>query len=173
MTLLDVIILLIVVAAAIAGFRSFGGAARAGSLLGLLVGAGVCAALGARLAEFGSTPTSRYVLGLVGIFGGLLLGSAVGGWSGGLLSRVLVRGRLGLLDRAIGAVAGAGSALLVMWLLAWIVPALFGSGPLEPVSAVLNPLGGHSSVLAAVGHALPDTTTAGVEQAVGAVGAVR
>lgn len=77
----------------------------------LLVGAGLCAAFGARLAALGDSPAARYVLALVGILGGLLLGAVVGRWLGGLVTRVLVRGRLGVLDRAVGALAGAASAL--------------------------------------------------------------
>ncbi|MFC4948044.1 hypothetical protein [Pseudonocardia sp. GCM10023141] len=159
MTVLDVIIVLIVLAAAVAGFRSLGGSARAGTLLGLLVGAGLCAAFGARLAALGQSPTAQYALGLVGIIGGLLLGAAIGGWLGRLLSRVLISGRLAVLDRAVGAVAGAASAVLVMWLVAWVVPAVVGAAALEPVAAVLAPLGGHSSLLASVGRVLPDTTS--------------
>lgn len=157
MTLLDVFILIIVIAAAIAGFRRLGGSHRAGTLLGLLVGAGLCSAIGARLAELGGDASTRRALMVVGVLGGLLVGALVGGWIGGLLTRVLVAGRLGVVDRAIGALAGAGSALLVIWLLGAVLPAVIGPGPLEPMAAVLAPLGGHSAVVDAVGQALPST----------------
>ncbi|MGH8917443.1 MAG: hypothetical protein ACRD0H_03745, partial [Actinomycetes bacterium] len=50
------------------------------------------------------------------------------------------------------------SALLVIWLLGAVVPAIVGPGPLEPITAALAPLGGHSVVVDAVGRALPTTT---------------
>lgn len=158
MTLLDLLILLVVIAAAVAGFRRLGGSGRAGRLLGLLVGAGVCAGIGSTLAGLGGDPASRGVLFWAGVLGGLVLGGAIGGWLGGLLTRVLVGGRLAVVDRALGALAGAAGALLVLWLLATVVPVLLGPGPLEPVTAVLAPLGGRSAVLGAVGHALPSTS---------------
>jgi uncharacterized membrane protein required for colicin V production len=157
MTLIDVFILIIVIAAAVAGFRRLGGSHRAGALLGLLVGAGVCSAFGARLAGLGSDESTRRVLMVIGIVGGLLIGAAVGGFLGGLLTRVLVAGRLGFVDRVIGALAGAASALLVVWLLGAVLPAVIGPGPLEPITALLAPLGGHSAVVDAIGRSLPST----------------
>jgi hypothetical protein len=97
-TVIDVLIVILVIAAAIAGFRRLGGGGRAGSLLGLLVGAGLCTAVGAWLAGLGIDVTSRRVL-----------------------------------------------------------PAIVGPGPLEPVTAVLAALGGHSAVVDAVGHAMPSS----------------
>jgi len=92
---------------------------------------------------------------VVGVVVAVLLGAAIGGWLGGLLTRIIVRSRLSALDLAIGAGAGAGSALLVLWLLATVIPALVGPGPLEPVTAILRPLGGHTAILQAVDTALP------------------
>jgi uncharacterized membrane protein len=92
---------------------------------------------------------------VVGVVVAVLLGAAIGGWLGGLLTRILVRSRLSALDLAIGAGAGAGSALLVLWLLATVIPALVGPGLLEPVTAILRPLGGHTAILQAVDTALP------------------
>ena len=39
--------------------------------------------------------------------------------------------------------------------LAVVLPAVVGSGPLEPITAVLAALSGHSAVVDAVGRALP------------------
>lgn len=160
MTLLDVIVLIVVLAAAVGGFRRLGGVARAGRLLGLVVGAGIGAAWGSNLAGYGDSPDSAWLWGLLGIIAGLLLGSLVGGFLGGLVSRVLTRAKLGFLDRVVGAVTGAVTALLVMWLVSWVVPALVGPEAIAPVMTVVDALGGQSRVLGAVGELLPATTSA-------------
>ncbi len=157
MTLLDVLVVVILLGAAITGFRRLGGSGRAGALLGLLVGAGLCAGLGIRLAGLGTDLENRRVLFWVGVVAGLVLGSLIGGWIGALLSRLLAAGRLTIVDRALGALAGVAGALLVMWLLVTVVPVLLGPGPLEPITAVLTPLGGHSTFLDAFGNSLPTT----------------
>lgn len=163
MTWLDVLIVLLLIGAAIGGFRRLGGSGRAGALLGLLVGAGLCAGLGIRLAAFGTDPSNRQVLFWIGVVVGLLLGSVIGGFLGGLLSRILGAARLTIVDRALGALAGVAGALLVLWLLVTVVPVLLGPGPLEPITAVLATLGGHSTFLDAFGNSLP-TTSADVQQ---------
>lgn len=160
MTLLDVGVLIVVLAAAVAGFRRLGGVARAGRLLGLVVGAGIGAAWGSNLSRFGDTPDSAWFYGLFGIVVGLLVGSFVGGFLGALVSRVLARARLSLLDRVVGALTGAVAALLVMWLVSWVVPAVTGPEALAPVRGVLDALGGQSRVLASVGDLFPATTAA-------------
>lgn len=157
MTLLDVLVVVIVVVAAVAGFRSLGGTARAGRLLGLVVGAGIGAALGPWLAGFASGGPSRTAFLLLGLLLGLLAGAALGGWIGGLLGRAFHRGRLTIVDRVIGAFAGAGGALLVLWLLSWVPALVLGGAVLEPVALLLDPLGGRSEILAGLGSALPET----------------
>lgn len=159
MTLLDVIVLIIVVAAAIGGFRRLGGVARAGRLLGLVVGAGLGAAWGSNLARYGDTPDSAWLWGLVGVIAGLLLGSLVGGFLGGLVSRVLARGKLSFLDRIVGAVTGAVTALLVIWLVSWVVPAVVSAEALAPVMTLAQSLGG-SRIVDSVSELLPATTSA-------------
>jgi uncharacterized membrane protein required for colicin V production len=157
-TWLDVVIILVLIGAGITGFRRLGGSGRAGALLGLLVGAGLCAGFGIRLAEFGTDPSSRRVLFWIGVGAGLLLGALIGGFLGGLLSRLLAAGRLTIVDRVLGALAGVAGALLVLWLLVTVVPVLLGPGPLEPIDAVLTTLGGRSTFLEAFGNSLPTTT---------------
>lgn len=163
MTWLDVLIVLVLIGAGITGFRRLGGSGRAGALLGLLVGAGLCAGVGIRLAGLGTDPSSRQVLFWVGVVAGLLLGAVIGGFVGGLISRILAAGRLTIVDRALGALAGVAGALLVLWLLVTVVPVLLGPGPLEPVTAVLTTLGGRSTFLEAFGNSLP-TTAADVQR---------
>lgn len=160
MTLLDVLVLIVVLAAAVGGLRRLGGVARAGRLLGLVVGAGLGAAWGSNLAGYGDTPDSAWLWGLLGIIAGLMLGSLVGGFLGGLVSRVLAGAKLSFLDRLVGGVTGAVTALLVLWLVSWVVPALVEPDALAPVTTVVDALGGRSTVLAAVGELLPSTTSA-------------
>ncbi len=157
MNLLDLVILAIVVIAGVAGFRVLGGASRAGRLLGSVIGAGFGLTLGAAFADHGGDHTTRVLLFLAGMLVAVLIGGAVGGWLGSLLTRVLLRVRMPVLDRAAGAVAGAGSALLLLWVLATAVPALVGPGALAPITSALQPLGGHSTVLRSVTTALPAT----------------
>lgn len=157
MTLLDVLVVVIVLVAAAAGFRSLDGTARAGRLLGVVVGAGAGAPLGQWAAGFAAGGASRTGFLLLGLALGLVVGAAVGGWIGGLLSRVLQKGHLGVVDRAVGALAGAGGALLALWLLSWVPAAVLGGPALEPLAAVLEPLGGHSEILSGLPSALPRT----------------
>lgn len=157
MTLLDVVVLVIVVVAAVAGFRRLGGTGRAGGLLGLIAGAGFGIGLGGWLAGFADGGAARTALLLLGLVIGLLGGAWLGSWIGGLLSRAFHRGHLTIVDRAVGALAGAGSALLAMWLIAWITPLLFGPTAIEPLVLLLAPLGGHSEILNGLNTALPQT----------------
>ncbi|ANY06306.1 CvpA family protein [Pseudonocardia sp. HH130630-07] len=160
MTALDVLVVIVVLAAVIGGFRRLDGAGRAGSLLGLVVGAGLGAAWGSNLSRYGDGAGSAWLWGLLGIAAGLLVGSLVGGVLGRLLSRVLTRAKLTFLDRIVGGLAGGVAALLVMWLVSWVVPAVVGPEPLAPVTSIVDALGGHSRVLASVGDLLPNTTSA-------------
>ncbi|BBF99429.1 MULTISPECIES: CvpA family protein [Pseudonocardia] len=160
MTLLDVLVLIVLLAAVVGGFRRLGGVARAGSLLGLVVGAGLGAAWGSQLAGLGGTPGSAWLWGLLGILGGLLLGSLVGRFLGGLISRLLAGARLSFLDRAVGGITGGIAALLVMWLVSWVVPSLVNPAALAPVTSLVESLGGQSRILGSVGEVFPTTTSA-------------
>nr|WP_255426267.1 CvpA family protein [Pseudonocardia sp. C8] len=158
--MLDLLVLIVVLAAAVGGFRRLGGVARAGSLLGLVVGAGIGAAWGSNLAGYGDTPDSAWLWGLLGIAAGLVLGSLVGSVLGGLVSRVLARAKLSFVDRLVGAVTGGVTALLVMWLVSWVVPALVSPEALAPVTSVVDALGGRSEIIGSVAEVLPATTSA-------------
>jgi hypothetical protein len=142
LTLLDLLLAAVVLLAAVAGFRRGGdGAERTGRLVGLLLGCAIALPLAAWLAPAGSGPVSTGLLRL----GGLVLGLALGAWAGGavgrLASRGLWRGRLGLLDRLLGALAAAGLTSI--------------GTAVAPVTTVLEPLGGSSTLVRAVDGALP------------------
>ena len=144
-TLLDLIVLVILVLAAIGGFRLLGGTGRAGRLLGLLVGFWFGLTIGVRLGQ--GVAAGWGVLAICAL-GGMLLGVLVGGWLGGLIGRFLVRVRLGFVDRLIGAVAAVAGALLLLWVLALLFP------------GVAESLGGRSDVLASVDRTLPNSAAA-------------
>ncbi len=148
MTLADVVVVLLVVLAAVAGFLTLGGTALAGRLLGLLAGAGLGLALGIRIAALGSAPGSRWALLAIGVIGGALLGAVLGRLLGRALSGVLVTSRLGVLDRVLGGLAGAATVLVLLWVVVLAAPGL------------LAPFGGESQLLSAVNAALPDVTAA-------------
>lgn len=155
LTVLDFILIAVVLLAAVAGFRRSGGAERTGRLVGLLVGTAIALPLAAVFAPAGSGPVAQGLLRLTGLALGLLLGMWVGGAIGGLVSRGLVHGKLGVVDHALGAVAAAGTTLLVVWALATGIPMVVGAQALTPVTAAMGSLGGHSQVLRAVDSRLP------------------
>jgi hypothetical protein len=115
-------------------------------LLGLLVGFWFGLAVGVRLATMSAD--AGWGLLAIGAIGGALLGVLLGGWVGGLVGRLLVRVHLGIVDRLLGAVAGAMGALLVLWVLALLLP------------GVVTSLGGPSEVLATVDRVLPNSAAA-------------
>ena len=62
--------------------------------------------------------------------------------------------------------AGAGGALLALWLLSWVPAMLLGGPAVEPLAAVLEPLGGRSEILSGLPSVFPGTG-ATVRDAVG------
>ncbi|MFC5996392.1 hypothetical protein ACFQE5_19495 [Pseudonocardia hispaniensis] len=171
LTVLDLLVIALVLLAAIGGFRRSGGAERTGRLIGLLFGAAIALPLGALFAAAGASPLAQGLLRLAGLVLGLLIGVWAGGLVGGLVSRGLVRGRLGLVDRGLGAVAAAGTTVLVLWVLATAVPLIIGAETLAPVTAALQPLGGHSQLLDEFGNRLPLPRQA-LDQAVSTVSSI-
>ncbi|MHA6796333.1 CvpA family protein [Pseudonocardia bannensis] len=155
LTMLDLLFIAVVVLAAVGGFRRSGGAERTGRLAGLLLGIAIALPLAALFAPAGSGPLAQGLLRLAGLALGLLAGLWAGGAVGRLISRGLVRSRLRVVDRTLGAVAAAGTAVLVVWALATAIPLVVGAEALAPVTAALQPLGGHSEVLRAVDARLP------------------
>lgn len=156
LTTLDLLLIAVTGLAAVAGFRrGGGGAARTGRLVGLLLGCAIALPLAGWLAPAGAGPFSTGLLRLGGLVLGLALGAWAGGAVGGLVSRGLWRGKLGFLDRVLGAAAAAGTTVLVVWALATGLPLILGPDALAPVTTALEPLGGHSALVGAVDSALP------------------
>lgn len=119
----DLILLVLLVAGAVAGWRR-GGLGLAGSVAGLVAGLLVGLAVVPLLTD-ALTGTAWWVVTGLGVLVAGLLGSGLGGWLGGLLTVVLARLHLGLLDRVAGAVGG----LLLAFVLIGIAFSLLSAGP--------------------------------------------
>ena len=119
MNLLDLLILLAVVAAAIGGYR-LGFLARATSWVGLGVGLYVGARLlpsAVELVGQSIDTSTRLLVAFVVLIGGAFLGQGLGMLAGAKLRMALPPGPARGLDRAVGAVLGGLGVLLAVWLL--------------------------------------------------------
>ena len=124
MNQLDLIVILMVVAAAVGGWR-LGFVARMFSWFGL--GLGVF--IGSRLlptalnAISSTDPGYRAAVAVLVLLGGAFAGQAIGLMAGLRIHRVLPLGPLRLIDRGVGGALGAGGVLLAFWLfvLPWLV----------------------------------------------------
>lgn len=117
MNLLDVVLLVALVSAAVGGYR-LGFVARVASWIGLAAGLFAGARLAPTVARAlqASDPGLRLVLVALAFLGGAALGAMLGELVGMQLRRVLPIGTRHL-DRAVGAGAGALGALVIVWLL--------------------------------------------------------
>ncbi|HUF32457.1 MAG TPA: MarP family serine protease [Acidimicrobiales bacterium] len=147
MNVLDVILVLFMVAAAVGGYR-LGLLARAGSWLGF----GVGLLVGARLAPpivrtfEGVGPLILLILALSVVLGLAVVGQAVGMAVGAALRRHVPHGPVRAADHAGGAVAGVVGVLVLIWLL---LPAMGG------VPGQLSLLARTSSVVGFVSERAP------------------
>lgn len=147
MNLLDVVIILLAVAAAIGGYR-LGFLARALSWVGLALGLYI----GARLAPHvlvaldPSTPGARLLVVTVLLIGVAFVGQALGLVVGSRAHAVLPLGPLRQADRGVGAVVGVLGVVIALWLLlpaiasvpGWPARQARGSAVSRWVSAHLN-----------------------------------
>jgi len=139
----DVVILLVVLVAAVGGWRR-GGARVVCRLAGLVGGGLVGRQLGRWImVEWGRPGFGTGPVLAVAVVLGALVGAAVGGVVGSRLTHVLARLHLRPADRFAGAVIRGVAALAVCWIAAGVVAAVV---PRTGVVAAL----GDSRVLAAV-----------------------
>jgi S1-C subfamily serine protease len=132
--LLDLLVLLVAIGAAAAGYR-YGFTRRALGWLGLVLGiaVGVFFVDDVANALQGSTPRTRLIGSLAFLFLLTIIGQTLGIAAGAVLRRHLpARGVLSPVDRAAGAFAGVVAVLAVVWLL---IPA-FASAPGWPAQSV-------------------------------------
>lgn len=116
LNVLDVVLLVIMVLAAVSGWRT-SGASRVGRLAGLLLGALLGLAVAGLVTPVTAGSGLRLVIAVVGLVVGAAILGGVGGWVGVAVARGLRNLRLGVADRALGAVLSGLLALLACWLL--------------------------------------------------------
>lgn len=119
MNLLDVVLGIVGVGAAVGGYR-LGFVARVASWAGLAVGVVLAIRLTPELLERvqGTDPAIRFFLSLSALMVGAILGGAIGQIAGYRLRSLLPIGSgLRTMDRAVGAASGLLSVLLAIWLL--------------------------------------------------------
>lgn len=147
MNVLDLVLVVIMVLAAVGGWRT-SGALRVGRLAGLLLGA----LLGLLVAGLVTPPTAGPGLRLVIAIVLLLVGAAILGGVGGSVGLAVARGlrhlRLGVADRALGAVVSGLLALLGCWLLLSLAAAFWPDSALALATDT-------SRLMAAVNQTLP------------------
>ncbi len=146
MQLLDVLIVLIVMSAAVAGARS-GLAVTAASAIGTVVGLVSGAWLGVRLASPVDDASWRAIVVIGTLTSVTVALAALGGRAGAALASQLRRAHLGAVDTAGGALVSIGGSLLAVWLVA---------GSLASVpQAGLGPAIQQSFIIARLDDALP------------------
>jgi S1-C subfamily serine protease len=115
---LDVIVILMAVAAGVGGYR-LGFLARAVSWIGLAVGLYLSARFLPRIISWlhPAQPSGRLLIAFAILIGGALIGQALGMLAGARLHRALPIGPLRNVDRGVGAALGVLGVLVALWLL--------------------------------------------------------
>jgi S1-C subfamily serine protease len=122
--LFDVVVIVLIVAAVLIGYKS-GALPQLGGLIGAFAG-GVLAIVGLPLIERpldGVKPEIRAILVLAGILFLVGIGEAIGAAIGRVAATRLRGGVLDRVDRVLGGFVGAAQALLVVWLIGGLVAA--------------------------------------------------
>lgn len=155
MTFIDVVLVLLVLAGGVAGFRQ--GLVAAGcSLLGAVVcalGALALAPVVVKDMDSGLARTAAS-MGLLAV--GVLVGEFIGGWAGRTLSEQITWTPARAVDRTLGMLGQAVAVLA----LAWIVALPLASAPLPWLTAAIR----NSTVLGAVDRVAPEGSAGLTEQ---------
>jgi S1-C subfamily serine protease len=124
---LDALVLLLLVAGVILGWRS-GAIPQVAGLLGAVGGGALVILVLPSLADplAGVEPAFRPILVLIALVGAVAIGESVGASVGRVAAQRLGNGILGAADRTAGAALGAAQAILIVWLLG----GLLAEGPL-------------------------------------------
>jgi S1-C subfamily serine protease len=117
-TLLDLVVVVAGVAAAVGGYR-LGFLARATSWVGLALGLFLAARFLPAVLELfeGPDPTSKLLVAATVLIGGAFSGQALGLVAGSALARFVPHGPMRTLDRSVGAFLGTMGVLASLWLL--------------------------------------------------------
>ena len=148
MNLIDGLAVVLIVFAALAGYRS-GALPQLGGILGAIAGAAVALALIPAATGFFADlePLPRAIVVLGGILGAVAVGEAIGSALGAGVGRSLGRGVLSAADRILGLVVGVAQALLIVWL----AGGLLALGPLPRLTSQVQ----SSTALRAMTAVLP------------------
>ena len=147
LNVLDIVLLVIMVLAAVGGWRT-SGALRIGRLAGLLLGAMLGLAVAGLIMPLTAGPGLRLLIAVVALLLGAAILGGVGGWVGLAVARGLQNLRLGVADRALGSVLSALIALLACWLLLAVAVVFWPDSGLAAATET-------SSLIEAVDNALP------------------
>jgi uncharacterized membrane protein required for colicin V production len=142
----DLIIAIVVVLAGVRGFAE--GAIRqvaglAGIAGGFLLGAAVAPSLSGDITKTGWRPAVALFIVLITT----VLGGIVGGGVGSLIKHVVQAMMLGIVDRIVGVVVGAGGALIMCWLVAGLLTTTAWGSVASGIQK--------SSILAGMDHVMP------------------
>jgi S1-C subfamily serine protease len=143
--MLDAIVILLCIAAAIGGYR-LGFLVRALSWVGLGLGLYVAARFLPRIVSSAglSSPISRLLLGVVVLIVCGFVGQLLGLVTGSRLNAILPTGPVRSVDKGVGAVAGALGVLVLLWLLIPSLTAVPGYvATMTENSAISRWLGSH------------------------------
>jgi uncharacterized membrane protein required for colicin V production len=142
----DLIIVIVVLLAGIRGFVE--GAIRqvaglAGVAGGFLLGAAIAPSLSGDITKTGWRPAvALFIVLVLSVLGGI-----VGGVIGSLIKHVVRAMMLGIVDRVVGVVVGAGGALVMCWLVAGLLTSTTWGSVATGIQK--------SSILAAMDHVMP------------------
>src|SRR3954462_8931422 len=118
MNMLDLLIIVFTVLAAVGGYR-MGFVARAASWVGLAIGLAIAARFVPNVVDaiHFDQASSRLLVAAGVLIGGAFVGQALGLLVGSQIHRVIPIGPLRLVDRAVGAVVGLLGVVVAVWLL--------------------------------------------------------
>ena len=152
---LDAITLLLIVVAAILGWRS-GAIPQVAGLAGAIAGGAVAILAFPHLADplSGVDPAFRPIVVLVGLVVAVAVGESIGATAGRAAARRLGDGLMGAADRAVGSGFGVVQALLIVWL----AGSLLAEGP---VARLAETAGGSTAVRTMAMFLPPPTEIAG------------
>jgi uncharacterized membrane protein required for colicin V production len=142
----DLIILIVVVLAGVRGFaegaiRQVAGLAGIGG--GFLLGAAIAPTLSGDITKSGWRPAiALFIVLIITVLGGI-----VGGVVGSLVKHVVSAMMLGIVDRIVGIVVGAGGALVMCWLVAGLLTTTTWGSVATGIQK--------SSILAGMDHVMP------------------
>ncbi len=139
MNVLDVVVIVLAIAAAIGGYR-LGFLARAVSWIGLALGIYAAARFLPAIVRWlnPGNPSERLLVAFVVLIGGALVGQALGLIAGARLHRALPLGPIRDIDRGVGAGVGALGVLVALWLLLPSIAAVPGWPAREATSSAIS-----------------------------------